>query len=108
MTKIDRLAFIKNRYAEKFGVKVSELFSVSKQEIEEETNKIPVEQDSVVDEEIAGMSSQIKSEKIKVAVDSDDEILLSKREKRELQREVERLRLANHYRVALVPAGYFG
>lgn len=94
MTKSDRLAFLKARHQEIFGARVVQLLPVSKPEEREEKERVVKKiDDSIVDEELAGFKTRIEEPRVAVHVESEDEILLSKRERIELEKDMFEYRL---------------
>ena len=96
MTKQSRLSLIRSRYLALFGAAISGLIPVSSAEIAQEARAIRRHEvsDSILDEDLEGVTPAIESVFDPVAVkgDKDAAILLDATEKARLNREVDTLR----------------
>jgi hypothetical protein len=92
MNKTDRLAMIRNRYAEKFGVQLaSGLLPVTKTEIREEAKAAKIRSvlsgdDSLATGDETEIGSQLVFDKAEVKAERETDILLSPEEKREISK----------------------
>lgn len=91
MNKSIRRNLIRNRWLGLAGVAISGLMPVSSVEIAKEAHNVRRHEvsDSILDEEIEGVQSGLAFDSVNVKTDKDSEILLNKKEKRRLNREVD-------------------
>lgn len=90
MLKSERAKFIRERWQKIAGVAISGLLPVSRNEIREETEKAKLRNgtdDSILDAEIDGVTSQLSFDVSSVRLHEKD-FFLSDAEKRQLAREV--------------------
>jgi len=115
MTKIERLAYLKNRHAELFGVSLPAVLPVTRAEIAGEARAVKARiaaamDDSIADsDKIEAISSSLPFEEITEDKETETASLLSASERRQLARELREARaaawLAALPRIPLLMAG---
>ena len=94
MEKATRLAFLKTRHAELFGVALERVLPVTRPEIAATAKAVKAKVAAAMDDDISDtdkIESKISSlsfDVIPESVEKDSEILLSRKEKQQLAREV--------------------